>query len=146
MANHALIIGGTGQIGRAVGRKLLRDGWSVTFASRGGKIPNDAIGFGAKAISLDRDQAGALAQAIGEGADAVIDTVAYDETHAAQLLDIEGSVGQFVVVSSSSVYCDAAGRTLDEAREKGFPELPDGMTEDQPTVEPSSKESVRSFV
>jgi nucleoside-diphosphate-sugar epimerase len=136
VAKQAFIIGGTGQIGRAIGLKLLEDGWDVTFASRNGNVPNEAVRFGGKAISLDRDQPGALIQAIGQGADAVIDTVAYDETHADQLLEIAGSVGQFVVISSSSVYRDEAGRTLDEARENGFPDLPDGMTEDQPTVDP----------
>ncbi|QWK80792.1 NAD-dependent epimerase/dehydratase family protein [Ochrobactrum sp. BTU1] len=136
MAKQAFIIGGTGQIGRAIGLKLLEEGWAVTFASRGGYIPDVALGRNAKAIVLDRDQPGALSQSIGQGADAVIDTVAYDETHANQLLDIEASVGQFVVISSSSVYRDGAGRTLDEARENGFPDLPDGMTEKQPTVEP----------
>ncbi|MGV1945630.1 MULTISPECIES: NAD-dependent epimerase/dehydratase family protein [unclassified Agrobacterium] len=136
MARKAFIIGGTGQIGRAVGLKLLKEGWGVTFASRSGNIPDEALGFSAEAILLDRDQPGALAGAIGEGADAVIDTVAYDETHADQLLAIAGSVGQFLVISSSSVYRDELGRTLDEARENGFPDLPEGMTERQPTVEP----------
>lgn len=139
LVKQAFIIGGTGQIGRAVGLKLLMEGWGVTFASRSGDIPDDTLDFGAKTIVLDRDQAGALAQAVGGGADAVIDTVAYDEVHANQLLDIEGSVGQFVVISSSSVYRDEAGRTLDEARENGFPDLPDGMTEEQPTVDPGPK-------
>ncbi len=139
MTKQAFIIGGTGQIGRAVGLKLLKEGWGVTFASRNGNVPHEALGCGAKAIFLDRDQPGALAQAISGGADAVIDTVAFDETHANQLLNIESSVGQFVVISSSSVYRDKSGRTLDEARENGFPDLPDGMTEQQPTVEPGPK-------
>lgn len=136
MAKQAFIIGGTGQIGRVVGLKLLKEGWGVTFASRNGNIPYQAMGFGAKAVSLDREQPDALAQAVGEGADVVIDTVAFDETHANQLIELESSIGQFVVISSSSVYRDASGRTLDEARENGFPDLPDGMTEQQPTVEP----------
>jgi nucleoside-diphosphate-sugar epimerase len=139
VAKQAFIIGGTGQIGRAVALKLLKEGWGVTFASRNGNIPDEAMSFGAKAVALDRDQPGALAQAIGAGADAVIDAVAYDETHANQLIDVEASVGQFVVISSSSVYRDETGRTLDEARENGFPEFLDGITEDQPTVEPGPK-------
>ncbi len=139
MGKQTFIIGGTGQIGRVVGLKLLKEGWGVTFASRNGNIPDEAVSFGAKAIILDRDQPGALAQTIDEGADAVIDTVAFDETHSNQLLELESSIGQFVVISSSSVYCDASGRTLDEARENGFPDLPDGMTEQQPTVEPGPK-------
>lgn len=138
MTKQAFIIGATGQIGRVVGLKLLKEGWGVTFASRNGNIPDEAVSFGAKAIFLDREQPGALAQAIGQGADAVIDTVAFDQTHANQLLELESSIGQFVVISSSSVYRDASGRTLDEARENGFPDLPDGMTEQQPTVEPGS--------
>lgn len=136
MGKRAFILGGTGQIGRSVGLRLLREGWTVTYASRRGNLPDNARSFDANAVSLDRDQCGALARAIGDGADAVIDTVAFDGKHADQLLEIEQNVGQFVVVSSSSVYRDHLGRTLDEARENGFPDLPEYMTEDQPTVEP----------
>ncbi|WP_457583547.1 NAD-dependent epimerase/dehydratase family protein [Ensifer canadensis] len=137
MTKQAFIIGGTGQIGRAIGAKLLNEGWSVTLASRGGRdIPADLVRLGAKTIVLDRGKPGELARSLGSGADAVVDTVAYDQTHADQLLDVEQDVGQFVVISSCSVYRDGFGRTLDEARENGFPELPDGMSETQPTVEP----------
>lgn len=137
MTRQAFIIGGTGQIGRAIGARLLNGGWSVTLASRGERdVPADLVRLGARTVVLNRDEPGALARSLGSGADAVIDTVAYDQTHADQLLDVGQGVGQFVVVSSSSVYCDDAGRTLDEARENGFPDLPDGMTEEQPTVKP----------
>lgn len=139
MAKRVFILGGTGQIVRSVGSRLSKEGWAVTYASRGGDIPHATSGLGAVGVSVDRNQDGALARAIGDGADVVIDTVAYDETHADQLLEIESSVGQFVVISSSSVYRDEAGRTLDEARENGFPDLPEYMTEDQPTVEPGPK-------
>jgi hypothetical protein len=47
-------------------------------------------------------------------------------------------VGALVVVSSASVYRDAAGRTLDEAAASGFPELPVPIPETQPTLEPGS--------
>ena len=43
MAKQAFIIGGTGQIGRVVGLKLLKEGWGVTFASRNGNIPYQAM-------------------------------------------------------------------------------------------------------
>lgn len=88
---------------------------------------------------LDRDEPGALARALAAGADAVIDTIAYTDAHADQLLEIERSAGAFVVISSCSVYRDAAGRTLDEACTGGFPNLPLPMTEDQPTVDPGPK-------
>jgi hypothetical protein len=50
----------------------------------------------------------------------VIDTVAYTAAHGGQLLQVQGSVGAFVVISSASVYRDATGRTLDESRATGF--------------------------
>jgi len=65
--------------------------------------------------------------------------VAYGPDHARQLLDVQGAVGSLIVVSSSSVYRDDKGRTLDEAAETGFPELPVPITEAQPTVEPGPK-------
>lgn len=137
MTKRAFIIGGTGQIGRAIGARLLSEGWTVILASRGGRdMPDDLLRMGAKTVVVNRDEPGELAKSLGSSADAVIDTVAYDQTHADQLLEMEQEVGQFVVISSCSVYRDDAGRTLDETRENGFPDLPDGMTEEQPTVEP----------
>jgi nucleoside-diphosphate-sugar epimerase len=137
MARHAFIIGGTGQLGRATAAELLGRGWRVTLAARGGRtVPHDLLQQGATLVTVDREQPGALARAIGAGADAVIDTVAYDAAHARQLLAIEPAVGGFVVISSAAVYRDAAGRTLDTARDSGFPELPEPVTEAQATVAP----------
>jgi nucleoside-diphosphate-sugar epimerase len=137
MARRALIVGGSGQIGRAAARRLLQDGWSVTAAQkRPGRLPADLIEAGAIPVTLDREAPGALASAVARGFDALIDTVAYDADHARQLLDIADDVGAFVVISSGSVYADAAGRTLDEAAVGGFPEFPVPIGEDQPTIAP----------
>jgi len=38
------------------------------------------------------------------------------------LIEVQGNVGTFVVISSSSVYRDALGKTLDESPQNGFPE------------------------
>ncbi len=84
---------------------------------------------------LDRDNPADLARALGSGADALIDTTAYRRDHGSQLIAVQGSVGCFVVVSSASVYRDDLGRTLDEASQNGFPELPNPIPETQPTVE-----------
>jgi hypothetical protein len=76
-----------------------------------------------------------LWRALGSGADAVIDTVAYTADDADRLLEIEPSVGSFVVISSSSVDCDPAGRTPDEARKSGLPDFSaeDALLERRPT-------------
>ncbi|HEY1928567.1 MAG TPA: NAD-dependent epimerase/dehydratase family protein [Caulobacteraceae bacterium] len=132
MARTALIVGGSGQIGRAAARRLVDDGWRVVLAQR---RPVEAPP-GCEALRLDRDESGALARAVGRGFDAVIDTVAFDESHARQLLEVEQDVGTLIVVSSASVYQDPRGRSLDEARETGFPVFPEPIREDHPTVEP----------
>jgi nucleoside-diphosphate-sugar epimerase len=137
MPRHAFILGGTGQIGRAVTENLLGSGWRVTVAHRGARaLPEALIEGGASVVTLDRETPGELARALGAGADALIDVTAYNSDHARQLLEVQRNVGAFVVVSSSSVYRDDKGRTLDEAAQNGFPELPLPIQETQPTVAP----------
>jgi len=137
MSRRAFIIGGTGQIGLAVADELLANGWDVTLSHRGHRaLSDDLIARGAKLVVLDREEPGALIGALGSGADAVIDAIAFTAKHADQLLEIEPSVGSFIVISSSSVYRDLEGRTLDEARKAGFPDFPSPLKETQPTVDP----------
>lgn len=132
----AILIGGTGQIGRAIAKTLLQNDWQVSLAGRREHVDGmqNLTDLGAHFVKLDRQDDRSFSDAIGSGYDAVIDLVAYDQTHAEQLLNVEKSVGSFVVMSSCSVYQDAVGRTLDEARENGFPQLSGPMTEKQPTV------------
>lgn len=134
---RAVILGGTGFIGRAVARRLLDEGWSVALAGRGTHpVPPDLLARGAAALAVDRDEPGALGRAMGGGADLLVDVVAYGAEHGRQLLDLQGDIGALHVVSSASVYRDAAGRTLDTAAAGGFPLLPVPVGEAQPTIAP----------
>ncbi len=137
MSRKALIIGGSGQIGQATARALAAAGWLVTAAQkRPEALPADLVKAGVSSARLDREEGGALVRLVYGGFDAVIDTVAYEDRHARQLLEVEGDLGALVVISSASVYRDDHNRTLDEARQTGFPEFPVPITEDQPTVAP----------
>ena len=137
MPRHAFILGGTGQIGLAVGAALIAAGWRITIAHRGRRpVPQGLAKCGAQIVTLDRDTPGALAEALTDGADALIDVTAFGHQHARQLLEVQRGIGALVVVSSASVYRDAAGRTLDEATQNGFPHFPEPITEAQPTVKP----------
>lgn len=131
MPRAATIIG-DGQIGRAIAHDLADAGWQVTSLSRSGGGNDERI----EHCRVDRTEPGALTRAISDGTDLLVDTIAFDADHASQLLAVQGSVGAIVAISSSSVYRDADGRTLDEAAMNGFPELPDQMTEAQSTVAP----------
>ncbi|MDR1489693.1 MAG: NAD-dependent epimerase/dehydratase family protein [Desulfovibrio sp.] len=140
MKRHAFIIGGTGQIGYATALELINSGWRVTISCRRKtKIALNLIGKGVAMIQLDRNEPNALSKALGEGIDALIDTAAFDSLHAEQLLSLQDKIGALVVISSSSVYRDNAGRTLDEAGENGFPNFPEPIKETQFLVEPGPK-------
>ena len=137
MVGHAFIIGGTGQIGRAVAARMLDKGWTVALGTRGLRTPpTELIERGAEIVVLDRSDAGKLSIGLGNGADLLIDTIGYDADHAAQLLEVQSSVSQIVTISSASVYADSQGRSLDKSQGLGFPELPVPITEAQATVPP----------
>lgn len=137
MSRTAFILGGAGQIGRAIAFSLACQGWRVRVAGRGERpLPQDLVRLGVETVRCDRETPGALGQALGSGADAMIDCVAFTQQHGRQLLEHQAAVGSFVVVSSASVYKDGQGRTLDEAAETGFPDFGGPLAETHATVAP----------
>lgn len=133
---HAWVLGATGQIGRAAVRSLVEDGWEVTAASRGGG-GDGSWDAGVRTVALDRDEDGALAAALGDGCDVLVDMVAYGEQHARQLTALTGRIGSAVVVSSGAVYEDGSGRSFDTQGEPdGAPRYPVPIPESQATVAP----------
>ena len=133
---RAVVIGGTGQIGRAAVRALAADGWEVVAVSRSGAFPDGLVTLGVKAVSADREDEAELQAAIGDEADVVVDLVAYTRRHGEQLNRFAGRVGALVVISSAAVYVDAEGRGFDGAETlAAFPRYPVPIPETQPTVE-----------
>nr|WP_205023295.1 NAD-dependent epimerase/dehydratase family protein [Streptomyces sp. HB132] len=130
------MLGATGQIGRAAVRALAADGWEVTAASRGGGR-DGTWSDGVRLLALDREEEGALAAALGDGCDVLVDMVAFGRDHAAQLTGLAGRAGSAVVVSSGAVYEDEQGRSFDTQGEPdGFPRYPVPIPETQRTVAP----------
>lgn len=136
MTGTVFVIGAMGQIGRPAVRALAEDGWHVRAASLGGgrapQWPDDVA-----ALSLDRDEPGALATALGAGCDVLLDCVAYGADHARQLADLSGAIGSAVVISSAAVYVDERGKGFDtQAEPDGFPTYPVPLPETCGTVAP----------
>jgi nucleoside-diphosphate-sugar epimerase len=126
----AFILGGTGQIGLAVAKRLTGEGWEVRLVSR---APAPISGPW-QHIAADREDQSVLRKVLADGADLVLDCVAFDVRHADQLLDLQDGIGRLAFISSASVYCDAQGRTLDEASHCGLPTFPEPIREDHRTV------------
>ncbi|MEQ1771582.1 MAG: NAD-dependent epimerase/dehydratase family protein, partial [Devosia sp.] len=145
MARTAFIIGGTGMIGIATAAELLRAGWRVTL-SHTGKRPAENVPAGAEIVALDRGDTEALRSALGTGADALIDMVAFNGAHGDQLLSLADLTGILAVISSASVYADPQGRSLDTAGETGFPEFAGPIRETAATIEPGTGSYSRAKV
>ena len=132
---RAVLIGGTGLIGRAAARALAEDGWDVVAVSRSGTLPEGLAELGVESIAADRADDTQLRAALGSGANVVYDSVAMNREHGEQLNGLDGLVGSLIVISTGSVYADDAGRALDgEGGEP--PVLPVPIPETQRTAEP----------
>ena len=134
---RAVLIGGTGQIGRAAARALAEDGWDVVAVSRSGGLPDGLAELGVEAAQADRADDAQLRAAIGEGADVVVDMMAFTGEHGEQLNALAGLAGSLVVISSASVYADDEGRALDGVSDP--PQMPVPIPETQRTAEPGDE-------
>ncbi|MFE3882435.1 NAD-dependent epimerase/dehydratase family protein [Streptomyces lydicus] len=138
-SGSAVVIGASGQIGRAAVRALARDGWEVRAASRhggrDGSWPEEV-----RPVAVDREDDTALAGLIGDGCDVLLDCVAYGSAHAQQLAALADRIGSAVVISTCAVYADDHGRSFATMGEPdGSPVYPLPVPESQPTVPPGDE-------
>jgi nucleoside-diphosphate-sugar epimerase len=132
----AVILGGTGAIGRATAARLLAAGWSVDYT---GRDPARAVaeldGAGARFVRFDMDEPGARSAIVGSGADLLVDCVCYTAVHARELVEVMPSVGNTVMISSKGVYADANGNHSNSVES---PRFEGAIREKQATVAPGS--------
>jgi len=108
---RAIVIGGTGLVGRAVARRLLAVGWTVDLAARWAeRVPGDLFGDGVRFCALDRNDHTSLDRLVGNGADLVVDCACFTAADARGLLPVLPSVGSTVMISAKAVYLDATAR------------------------------------
>ncbi|MDI5969245.1 NAD(P)H-binding protein [Streptomyces sp. SL13] len=108
--SRALVLGGTGLIGRAVARRLLDAGWQVDLAARdAARMPAGLAADGARFVTVDRDDPASLAGALGPGADLLVDCLCYTAAQARLLLPLLKDTACGVMISARGVYADAFG-------------------------------------
>src|SRR5581483_12236136 len=102
---RVLILGGTGMIGRAAARRLVRAGWQVDVTGRDPRrMPADLAQAGARFIPADRADAAALGRALGEGADLLVDCICFTAADARLLLPLAAQATSTALISSKAVY------------------------------------------
>ena len=142
MASRAVVIGGTGLLGRAIARRLHGSGWTVDLVSRGRTaIPPELAGNGYRALPADRTDPAALAAVIGEDTGLLVDCACFTATQARDLRPLLSGVGSTVMISSKAVYVDARGRHVNSPTPPAFV---GPITEAQPTMAPSDSDDFDS--
>jgi nucleoside-diphosphate-sugar epimerase len=127
---RALVLGGTGQVGAAVARRLLAAGWDVDLTGR--NEPRAEV-EGARFLRSDRTNADDLRAAIGAGADLLVDNVCYTAEQAKLVVPFLGQFQSTVMLSSKAVYIDARGN---HSNSDARPDFGGPIKEAQPTLPP----------
>lgn len=132
---RALILGGTGSIGRATAHRLLTAGWEVDLTGRDpARLPAGIAAAGGRFVAADRGDSDQLRAALGEGADLLVDCICYTAADANRLLPLARDAGSTVLISSKAVYVDGAGN---HSNSETAPRFDGRIAETQPTVAPS---------
>lgn len=131
---RALILGGTGLIGRAAALRLLAAGWQVDVTGRNpAHMPSQLAAAGARFVAADRSDDSQLQAALGGGADLLVDCVCYTAADALLLLSLARNATSTVLISSKAVYVDADGN---HSNSDAPPRYDGPVRETQPTLPP----------
>jgi nucleoside-diphosphate-sugar epimerase len=134
--SRALLLGGTGVVGRAIATRLLESGWRVDITGRDPrKFTNEITDRGGQYVISDRHDVRQLRDVFASGADLLVDCACYTEKDAEQLVPFARDATSTVMISSKAVYVDANGNhpNSDESPNFGGP-----IHESQPTVTPGN--------
>jgi len=120
---RAVILGGTGLIGRAVATRLLAAGWQVDATGRDAThVPEElaaAPGFGFRAI--ERADARALRSLVGDGAELIVDCLCFTESDALTVVPLFADADAAVMLSTKAVYVDEFGNHGNSFTKPVFP-------------------------
>ena len=115
-----LILGGTRFLGPALVDAALAKGWSLTLFNRGKSNPGLFKDAPLEEIHGDRNVAEDLKKLSGKKWDAVVDTSGYFPRQVRSAMEVlSGNVGQYVFISSISVYASPMKAGMDESASVG---------------------------
>ncbi len=122
-------------MGSAAALWLARAGWDVISSGRDpDRFPSELQEAGVRFCRSDRCVSDDLNLLLRDGADVVVDCVAYTAAHVRMLLRFRNHIGSVVFISSKAVYVDDRGNHSNSVEPPAFA---GPVAEDQPTVKPS---------
>jgi nucleoside-diphosphate-sugar epimerase len=132
--SRALILGGTGVVGRAIAVRLLESGWQVQVTGRDPrKFASDVTDQGGRYVLSDRRDTNQLRDVVAPGADLLVDCLCYTPHDAEQLVPFAKDAASTVVISSKAVYVDTRGN---HSNSNHSPNFGGPIHESQATVAP----------
>ena len=115
--------------------RLAKAGWNVDVTGRSSsRMPVELVDAGVRFHPLERSDTKRTKELVGDGADLLVDLVAYTAADVQAILPAMASVTCPVLVSSRAVYTDAAGRHVNGDEP---PEFNGPIPEDAPTLPPA---------
>ena len=107
---RAVVLGGTGLVGRAIAQRLSALGWRVDVTGRDpANMPAELADAGVTFVRAESRDPAQVAAAFGGGADLLVDCICFTAKHAQRLLPLARNAASTVMISSKAVYVDAAG-------------------------------------
>ncbi|SDB87645.1 Nucleoside-diphosphate-sugar epimerase [Sanguibacter gelidistatuariae] len=132
---RAVVLGGTGAIGGATSARLADAGWTVDVTGRDpASMPAELVAAGVRFHQIERSDVRAINALVGDGAELLVDLLAYRGADVRALLPAMASATSTVLISSRAVYLDPAGRHINGDTPPRFP-VPIG--EGTPTLPPA---------
>lgn len=95
---HAIVLGGTGLLGRATALRLAESGWAVTVTGRDpARMPPELVAAGVQFVRSDRNVPGDLSALLRTGADLLVDALCFTAADARSLLPQLSGIGSVVM-------------------------------------------------
>lgn len=137
---RAIVLGGTGAIGGATALRLAQAGWDVAVTGRNAAaMPLELAAADVRFHAIERSGTREIQALVGEGADLLVDLLAYRAADVRALLPVMASAACTVLVSSRAVYIDGEGRHINGDEPPWF-DCPIG--EDAPTLRPAGDDVI----
>ena len=133
----AVVLGGTGVVGRAIAGRLAHQGWQVMVTGRRRqRMPASLRVLGVRFAACDRADFKGLQSLVGTGGhDLLVDCLCFTSQDARDLLDLAGGCGSTVMISTKAVYVDEAGNNVNSPTPPRFPQP---IAESQPVMAPGT--------
>jgi nucleoside-diphosphate-sugar epimerase len=137
---RAVVLGGTGAIGGATALRLAEAGWDVDVTGRNAAaMPLELAEAGVRFHAIERSGIHEIEALVGDGAELLVDLLAYRAADVRALLPVMASAANSVLVSSRAVYVDGEGRHINGDEPPRF-DCP--IDEEAPTLRPAADEVV----